>query len=196
MQDGVSSAKVSWKDWHIPLSRGAIRFGEARAELAALGASQDDIPLMVQWVENPRFDLPGIDIFHGAVDLKTHDAIHILLGRGMLPTDEAFVIGFTMGSTNRVTTLEENLYAFVTRHFYPKVYRFSADDLRVFRDATKLGYISDCASLDKVDYDPLNHLTIAEARRELNLEENLIRAYYEIEQRRYPQSKASQRLLL
>jgi hypothetical protein len=40
---------------------------------------------MIQLVENPRFNLPGIDLFHGAVDLATHDAIHILLGRGLLP---------------------------------------------------------------------------------------------------------------
>jgi hypothetical protein len=100
---------LTWKDWHIPFSRDQITLREAKESLAALGAKQEDIPLMIQLVENPRFNLPGIDLFHGAVDLATHDAIHILLGRGLLPKDEAFVIGFTMGSTDQVTTMEENL---------------------------------------------------------------------------------------
>ncbi len=69
-----------------------------------LKAEQDDIPLIIQLVENPKFDISGIDLFNRAVDLHTHDCIHVILGRAMLPKDEAFVIGFTMGSTNRVTT--------------------------------------------------------------------------------------------
>jgi hypothetical protein len=186
----------SYKTWHIPLSQETITLREAVGTLSALGAKQEDVPLMVQLVENPRFDLPGFDIFHGAVDLKTHDRIHILLGRGLLPMDEAFVIGFTMGSTNRVTTLEENLYAFFSKHLYPKIFRFRDDDVRVFRDAVKLGYISDCAPLNTVDYEARLDQPLAEIRATIGLEIPLLRAYYEIERRRYPDSKASARLLL
>ena len=85
----------AWEEWHIHFSQDQITLREARASLEALGAKQNEIPLMVQLVENPRYDLPGLDIFHGKVDLKRHDAIHILLGRGLLNKDEAFVIGFT-----------------------------------------------------------------------------------------------------
>ena len=189
-------AAVTYKTWHIPLSQETMTLREAIESLAALGAKQQEVPLMVQLVENPRFNLPGFDIFHGAVDLKTHDRIHILLGRGLLPMDEAFVVGFTMGSTNRVSTLEENLYAFVSKHFYPKVFRFNDDDLRVFRDAVKLGYISDCTPLNEIDYEPFLDRPLREIRAAIGLELPLIRAYFEIEQRRYPNSKASARLLL
>ena len=191
----MAAAPISYKDWHIPLSRDAITLREAKASLAAVGAKQVEIPLMVQLVENPRFDIPGIDIFHGAVDIKTHDSIHILLGRGLLPKDEAFVIGFTMGSTNKVTTLEENLYGLVSKYLYPKVYQFNDDEIRIFKDATKLGYISDCEPLDQVDYEKRLDQTLGDIRREINLECDLLRAYYAIEQKRHSKSKASQRLL-
>jgi hypothetical protein len=190
-----AKSPTSWKEWHIPLSQDQITLREARESLEALGAKQENIPLMIQLVENPRYDIPGFDIFHGAVDLRTHDAIHILLGRGLLADDEAFVIGFTMGSTNRVTTLEENLYALVSKYLYPKAYKFNDDALRIFKDASKLGYISDCQPLDQVNYDVYLDRSLREIRQELGLETDLIRAYYQIEKRRYPKSKAAQRLL-
>ncbi len=184
-----------WTDWHIPFSRDEITLREARASLSKLGAKQEQIPLMVQLVENPRFDIPGFDIFHGAVDLKTHDCIHILLGRGLLAEDEAFVIGFTMGSTNKVTTLEENLYAFFSRHLYPKVFQFNDEAIRIFKDGTKLGYISDCQPLNQVNYDRYLDWKLRDIRQAIALESDLLLAYYRIEQRRYPKSKAGRRLL-
>ena len=124
------SGTTTWKDWHIPFSRDQITLREAKASLAALGAKQEEIPLMIQLVENPRYNIPGINLFHGAVDLATHDSIHILLGRGLLPKDEAFVIGFTMGSTDQVTTMEETLYALFSKHLYPKVYQFKNEEIQ------------------------------------------------------------------
>ena len=105
-----SEEKVS--NWFVPLSADQRTLRECHAELAAFGLKQDDVPWLIQFVENPKYDLPGVEIFHGATDLETHDYIHILLGRGLLPKDEAFVLGFTMGSTDRVSTSEEKLFAF------------------------------------------------------------------------------------
>ena len=109
--------------------------------------------------------------------------------------DEAFVLGFTMGSTDRVSTTEEKLFAFFTKHLYPKAYRFSDDDLRVFRDAVKLGFISACQSLAGVNYRQYLDWPIAKIRAELGIEEDLLRAYYAIERRRFPGAPESQRLL-
>lgn len=181
--------------WFIPLSCQESTLGEAYQQLQSFGMKQDDVPYIIQMVENPKFDLPGIDIFHGATDLETHDYIHILLGRGVRPKDEAFVIGFTMGSTDRVSTTEERLFSFFTKYLYPKGYRFNDDDLRVFRDGTKLGYISDCEALHRVDYQPYLDWKLKDIRAELRIEEDLLRAYYAIEKRRFPQSLESQRLL-
>lgn len=191
----MTSTKEIIRNWHIPLSAGLRDFKTAKDELAAQALAQEDIPLLVQLVENPRFDLPGIEIFNGATDLDTHDHIHILLGRGLLAADEAFVIGFTMGSTNRVTSTEEKLYSFFAKYLFPKVYRFNDEALQIFKDAVRLGYISDCQRLDKVDYPSLYGLTIAEARAAIGLEADLLHAYYTIEKKRYPTSLCAQRLV-
>src|SRR5262245_29310014 len=185
----------AWKEWHIPFSQDQITLCAAKENLSALGAKQEEIPLMIQLVENPRYHIPGLDLFHGAVDLATHDAIHILLGRGLLPKDEAFVIGFTMGSTDQVTTIEENLYALFAKHLYPKVFQFKDEEIRIFTDATKLGFISMCRPLDKIDYSQYLDYTLRDMRQDIGLESDLILAYYRIEQKRYPNAQATQRLL-
>jgi hypothetical protein len=181
--------------WFIPLSSQEQTLRCAYEELQSFGMKQDDVPYIIQMVENPKFDLPGFDIFHGATNLETHDYLHILLGRGIRPKDEAFVIGFTMGSTDRVSTTEERLFSFFTKYLYPKNYRFTEDDLRVFRDATKLGFISDCEPLHQVDYTPYLDWPLSQVRENLSIEEDLLRAYYAIEKRRFPDSLESRRLL-
>ena len=187
--------KEKIENWFIPLSCSNKTLSSAYQELQEFGLKQEEIPYIIQIVENPKFDLPGGDIFHGKTGLETHDYLHIILGRGVLAKDEAFVIGFTMGSSNRVTSTEENLYSFFARYLYPKAYRFTDEDLRVFKDAVKLGFISDCQSLSKVDYSRYFEQPLGEIREDLGIETNLLHAYYTIEKRRHPESKESQRLL-
>ena len=191
----MQNPNISYKDWHIPFSNDVMTLREAHASLSSLGAKQESIPLMIQLVENPRFDIPGFDIFHGAVDLKTHDYIHLILGRGLLDKDEAFTIGFTMGSTDKVSTLEETLYALASKHLYPKVYQFDDEAIRIFKDAVRLGFISDCLPLNQINYEKYLDCSLKNIRQEIQLEGDLILAYYRIEKKRYPNSKASQRLL-
>ncbi|HEY9197841.1 MAG TPA: hypothetical protein VIR60_00655 [Gammaproteobacteria bacterium] len=191
----TNAHSLDYRDWHLPLRRDRITLREALADMQRVGAQQNEVPLMVQLVENPRYTLPGLTVFHGAVDLRQHDFIHLALGRGLLPMDEAFTIGFTMGSTNQVTTLEEDLFALVSKNLYPSFYQLGDDDLRVFRDAVRLGFISGCQPLDEVEFDHYLDLTLAETRQRIGLEVDLLLAYYAIEQRRFPESLASRRLL-
>jgi hypothetical protein len=183
------------REWIIPLSDDKQTLGEAYEKMQAIALAQESIPLLIQLVENPKYDLPGIDIFSGATDLATHDYIHILLGRGLLPKDEAFILGFTMGSTNRLNEWEERLYGLFTKYLYPKPYRFSEEDFQVYKDAARLGYISGCEPLNTVDYPALEHLSIKAAREKIGIEVDLLRAYFTIEAKRYPHSYESQRLI-
>ncbi|WP_419811387.1 hypothetical protein [Bacterioplanoides sp.] len=183
------------QNWFIPIQEESKTVAEAFSELQDIALPQESIPFLVQLVENPKFNLPGIDIFSGSTNLETHDYIHILLGRGVLPKDEAFVLGFTMGSTNRVGSVEESLYGLFSKYLYPKHYRFSDEDFEVYKDAIRLGYISDCTPLSNIDYPSLGHLTLAEARKKIGIEPDLIKAYYAIEKKRYPESLESQRLV-
>ncbi len=132
---------MNWADWHIPLSAGQLTLRQGLASLAEVGARQQEIPLLIRLMENPKYSLPGVTLFHGAVDLKAHDRIHILLGRGLLTEDEAFTIGFTMGSTKRVSRTEEWLFGLIARRLYPVPYRFDDNAVRIFRDAVHLGGI-------------------------------------------------------
>lgn len=184
----------SWREWHIPLSVESMTLREAYANLSVSGLKQREVPLLVQLVENPRFDLPGIEIFTGATDLLLHDYIHIVLGRGLLPKDEAFVIGFTMGSSNRVGGMEETLFTLIARYLYPAGYKFDEEAAQVYRDAVRLGYISDCRSLAEVDFVPMLDQSLAKIRELIGLETDLLKAYYGIEQRRYIHSPESARL--
>lgn len=185
----------AWRKWHVPLSRAKLALRKAYGSLTAIGMKQRDVPLIVQLAENPRFDLPGVEIFSGATKLREHDYLHILLGRGLLPKDEAFVLGFTMGSSNRVGDVEERLFTLIARYLYPKHYRFDAEDVAVYKDAVRLGYVSDCRSLAEVEFDSMLDWSIGRIRRTVGIEEDLLRAYYAIEARRYPDSVESRRLL-
>jgi len=100
-----------------------------------------------------------------------------------------------MGSTDQVGVSEERLYGLFAKYLYPREYRFDDHDLRVFRDAVRLGFVSDCVALDRVDFEPLLDLPLREARARLGIEDDLLRAYFAIEKRRYPNSRESQRLL-
>lgn len=186
----MSDTLVNFTDWYIPLSRDGLTLRAAAADLAKVGAEPDDIPFMVRLAENPKFNL-----FNGAVDLKTHDYIHLILGRGLCAKDEAFVIGFTMGSTSRLSATEESLFALVAQFLYPGIYRFTDEDVKVFKDGVRLAFVSEPRTLNQVDYAPLMDRPLAEIRQELNIEVPLLRAYYAVEKRRYPHSPESQRLL-
>ena len=163
--------------------------------LMAVGNSQEEVPLIVRLMENPAFDLPPLSMFRGRVSLEQHDCIHLLLGRGTTLMDEAFTIGFTMGSTKRMSTSATDLFAKVAERIYPKAYRFPPAASRVFRDAVYLASISDCQKLDAVDFTVLMDVPLGEIRKRLKIEEGLLTAYYKVEAERNPDIPASRRLL-
>ena len=185
----------SYRDWYIPFLQDTITLREAHQSMSRVRAQEEEIPLMVQLIENPKYQIPGFRLFHGAVDLLQHDYIHIVLGRGLLEKDEAFTIGFTMGTTNKVTTTEEKLYSVIAQYLYPRVYKFDKDDIEVFRNAVRLGYISGCLPLDEFDFTPCIDMSLEEIRQQIGIEKELILAYYQIEMHRYPDSVECKRLL-
>lgn len=185
----------SWRDWAIPLACRGLTLAEALADLRTVNHTEHATPLIVRLVENPKFQRRGLEFFNGAVDIHDHDCIHILLGRGLLPKDEAFVIGFTMGSSRRMSTLEEKVFAWISQHLYPGPYRLAEDDIAVFRKAAHLGFVSNCTPLGEVDYAKLHHLQLGTIRKLIGLEVPLLRAWYGIERKMFARCPESQRLL-
>ena len=183
------------KTWITKLSDDERTLRDAYTSLMSIGNSQDEVPLIVRLAENPDFHFSGLGFFKGRVTLEQHDFIHIILGRGLTLMDEAFVIGFTMGSSDRCSTHEANLFSFINQILYPKPYRFTPEGTQVFKDAVAIGYISDCTPLDSVDFHPMLDWPLRKVREAIRLETDLLQAYYRIEARRYADCKASQRLL-
>lgn len=188
-------SSCTWREWFLPIECDNFLLKDVLASAEHIAADQTDIPLIIQMIENPKFDIPGVNLFNGAVDLHDHDCIHALLGRGLLPHDEAFTIGFTMGSTNRMTTAESKLYTLAAKYLYPGPYKFQDDDIQVFKDAVHLGYVSDCQPLDAINYKGYLDMSLKQAREAIGIETDLLSAYYRIEKKRYPNAIESQRLL-
>ena len=181
--------------FHLPLAEGSVTLREGLRRLMEVGNSQEEVPLIVRLMENPAFDMPPLSMFRGRVNLEQHDCIHLLLGRGTTLMDEAFTLGFTMGSTKRMSTSATDLFAAVAERIYPKAYRFPLPAVRVFRDAVHLASISNCRRLDAVDFRALMDLPLREIRERLGVEEELLTAYYRIEAARNPDIAACQRLV-
>lgn len=100
-----------------------------------------------------------------------------------------------MGSTKRVQCLEAWLFGVLARFVYPAPYQFNDAAVGIFSDAVRLGGISGCQPLNRVDYGPYLDLPLHEIRWQVGLEEDLLLAYYRIEKKRHPRSRASRRLL-
>ena len=164
------------KTWITKLSDDQRTLRDAFASLMEIGNSQSEVPLIVRLAENPQFNFSGLGFFKGRVTLQQHDFIHILLGRGLTLMDESFVIGFTMGSTDRCSTHEANLFSFINQILYPKPYRFTPEGTQVFKDAVALGYVSDCTPLETVDFEPMLDWTLRDIRAAIHLETDLLQS--------------------
>ena len=179
--------------WHIPLSKGRMTLPKALKQMDSFRLDQEEVPLSIQLVENPKYD---IGLFAGNVDLHTHDCIHLLLGRGLLPKDEAFVICYTMGSTKKMARWRRNLFMFCAKYFYPKGYRFSEEERFVFNMGVALGEQNN-DDLSEYPFDEClmtaNYSLLTLRRGFVNID--LLKNYYKLEKALFPDSKESQRLI-
>ncbi len=184
----------TWRDWCVPLHARDRTLGEALASLAAVGARPHEVPFIVRLLENPAYHLPGLSLFPGAVDLDHHDAIHTVLGRGLLKRDEAFVIGFTMGSTRQVGTWQRHLFGWIAAHLYPWAYRFRPEDVWVFHGAVQLAERAGCRRLDTFNFSLCRGVELGALRAHLGVSEQLLAGFYQEEIQRFPHGAESERL--
>ena len=94
-----------------------------------------NIHWLIWLLENPKSPFH----LHGACKLKDHDYIHIILDRGQMIEDEAFVIGFTMGNDDRIQIWEKRLFKFISHWLYPKNDRFTKDHLEIYDQGFEYG---------------------------------------------------------
>jgi len=176
--------------WHVSISSKRKVLGSALKEMEAFKLEQSDIPLIIRLVENPKYD---IGLFAGNVDLFSHDCIHVLLGRGLRLKDEAFVIGYTMGSTKKMRRWRRNLFLFVSK-FYPEGYAFTEKERFVFNMGVMAGSL--CGSdLSKVDFSQFLNEKIQKVRKKLGIDVDLLYNCYTVEKKCFPSCEESQRLI-
>lgn len=159
-------------------------------EMSPFSLDQSDVPLIIKLVENPKYD---IGLFAGYVDLFAHDCIHVVLGRGLAVKDEAFVIGYTMGTTKRMARWRRNLFMFCAKRLYPKGYKFGEDERLIFYNAVMAG--SKCPSdLSKVDFRHLLGCPPRRIRTILGIDSGILKSCYLLERNFCPESYESQRI--
>ena len=178
--------------WCCPLSSGNKKLHEVLGEMDEWSLDQQDVPLIIRLIENPKYK--SSKLFTGAVSLFSHDCIHIVLGRGILPKDEAFVIGYTMGSSKKMKRWRRNLFMFAAKYLYPKKFSFGEQERFVFNVAVMMGSL--CPSdLSQINFSIFSDVKIDAIRKKLGVETDLLKHCYEIEKNCFPRSIESQRLL-
>jgi len=180
--------KSSYKDWNPGLSNGKKTLAEMKKTLPA--NSPDDISRIVRLLENPASPVA----LKGAVTLERHDAIHIVLGRGLLPQDEAFVIGFTMGTAKNIRKWEEFLFKGVSMYIYPKIYRFSRKHMKAYDLGLSYGKKCKVKKIYEFPFENCDHMKLNELRKILGIDVTELRKIYEKEKELLADTKCSKRL--
>lgn len=177
-----------WLAWHPGIDNDQETVDAVIASMPA--APEQDIPWVVRLFENPGSRLR----FRGAVDLEDHDVLHVLLGRGLQDQDEAFVLGFAMGTAKRISWPETYLFKLLLTRIYPEPYRIPAYLQPAFDLGVQCGRETGIRQLYKQQLKSLRPLTVGEARSRLAIDMNIVRHYYRLEQQAIPHTIASQRL--
>jgi hypothetical protein len=187
----AQKAQEASEAWHPKLSSSRRKLKSILGEMEPFKLRQENIPLIIKLTENPNYKTSNL--FSGAVDLFTHDCIHVMLGRGLLLKDEAFVIGYTMGSTKNMTRWKRNLFMFVSKYFYPKGYRFGEEERFVFNMGVMAGSLCP-TDLSKINFEKYLGKQIGTIRKELKIDTSFLRKYYALEKKCFSDPE-SQRLI-
>ena len=114
-----------WKNWHpYILDCTTSTLAQIKSEMQG----DEYVAFIVYLFENPQSPV----CLPGATTLFTHDSLHIILRRGLLAQDEAFVIGFSMGSDVNCRSWHLAFFKFMAKFIYSKQYHMNDTELKVF----------------------------------------------------------------
>lgn len=99
------------------------------------------------------------------------DCFHILLNRSTALEDEAYVLGFMMGTAPQMGPMRLRIYKFLAQWLYPESYQFSSETLQAFSAGFDRGREPIFRNLYRLDFQGSQHLTIEYWQRHLELEE-------------------------
>lgn len=182
---------LNWDEWNPGLDTDDMTIAEVLATMPA--ANADEVPEVIKKYENP--DSP--DALPGAITLARHDCIHVLLGRGLHVQDEAFVIGATMGAASDITGDIVEFFIKVSTTEYPKHWRFEEEHIPSFR--LGVGFAVDNLNakdlhLIPLEEEPWQSKSVRDARRDLGIVKEELRAYFRKAELLVPGTRATRRL--
>lgn len=181
--------KVAWNQWNPGLDNQEKTLDDLLETLP--GANPEEIGLLVRLLENPESPIA----LTGAVSLKRHDCIHAILGRGLLPQDEAFVIGFTMGTAKEdLSPVETFLFKKIARYLYPTNYRLSDKNLVAYNLGVEAGKLCPVYKMYQYPLEEWGSKTLGMIRNELGIDVEFLKSVYERERALLQGTKASLRL--
>lgn len=189
---------LPWHGWTPGLENESVTLGEVLETLPA--SEPGEIPEIIRRYENPFLEdgvTPNPDALPGAITLRRHDCIHILVGRGLRVQDEAFVIGYTMGAASDITDEHLATFKHVCVHEYPHPFAFSEEDLISFDLGVGAALrFSPSRDLHLYPFESPENLarTVHDLRREFGLKPSHLRSYFAKEQILRPDTKSSRRL--
>jgi hypothetical protein len=130
------------------------------------GDAPSEIPKIVWLLENPAspFALPG------SIDLFGHDCVHLLLKKGFTSSNEAYVVGFTMGNDLRTTNLHFAFFKFASLFLYPPKYRLTVAEIAVLEKGFEKGRNTTTKNINQIDLEQWSDKTLNELREDIDLE--------------------------
>jgi len=147
-----------------------IPWRQSRTLADALDAMGGDlpgeIPAIVRLLENPSSPVA----LPGCIDLYGHDCLHVLLGRGFSAADEAFVVGFSMGTAIDCKPWHVGIFKLAARALYPLVYRLDEAQLAVFDRGFAYARSLARRNLHQFDFRSVATMPIEDVRRQLGID--------------------------
>jgi len=148
---------MSWQAWKPEFDEDR-RLKDVLAEMPRDNANK--IPWQVWLLENPDSPIN----FPGAISLYRHDCMHVLLCASFWAEDEAFVVGFTMGTANWRWKWMLKLFLWLTTWFYPGEYRWNKALKQDFLNGFYKGQRSGMRNLHEFPFEHYENVTLKELR--------------------------------
>jgi hypothetical protein len=176
-----------WQEWQPGLDNDHLSMAEVLGKLPGVGA--EHVPFLVWLFENPDSPIA----MRGSVTLERHDMIHVLVGRGLIDQDEAFVLGYTMGATRNLTRVEKWFFKRMLER-YPEPYKIFGEELKAYDLGVEAGERCGAVRLYDEPIEDFRDDNIGEIRARYGIDTQILRDFYRKEQRAIPKTYASARL--
>lgn len=155
--------KIHWQEWKPEFDENK-KLGTVLSEMPR--DPPNKIPWQVWLLENPESPIS----FPGSISLYRHDCIHALLCTSFYGEDEAFTVGFTMGTAEWKFGWLIKLFAWLTTWFYPGEYKWNKNQLEHFWDGFKRGQKSGMFNLNNFQFEDYENLTLKNLRKMIGIE--------------------------